>query len=82
MIGAGGEGRGRSTRRHRLNRGGDRQANAALHRIVVARLGHDRRTQDYVARRLSQGKSRKEPSAVSLDEYWCCDPEPWVMAPR
>jgi transposase len=48
------------TRRHRLNRGGDRQANAALHRIVVARLRHDRRTQDYVARRLSQGKSRKE----------------------
>jgi transposase len=27
---------------------------------VVARLRHDRRTQDYVARRLSQGKSRKE----------------------
>jgi transposase len=48
------------TRRHRLNRGGDRQANAALHRIVVARLRHDRRTQDYLARRLSQGKSRKE----------------------
>jgi transposase len=33
-------------RRHRLNRGGDRQANAALHRIVVARLRHDRRAQD------------------------------------
>jgi transposase len=48
------------TRRHRLNRGGDRQANAALHRIVVTRLRHDRRTQDYLARRLSQGKSRKE----------------------
>jgi Transposase IS116/IS110/IS902 family len=48
------------TRRHRLNRGGDRQANTALHRIVVARLRHDRRTQDYLARRLSQGKSRKE----------------------
>jgi transposase len=47
-------------RRHRLNRGGDRQANAALHRIVVARLRHDRRTQDYVARRLRQGKSRIE----------------------
>jgi transposase len=48
------------TRRHRLNRGGDRQANAALHRIVVARLRHDRRTQDHLVRRLSQGKSRKE----------------------
>jgi transposase len=48
------------TRRHRLNRGGDRQANAALHRIVVARLRHDPRTRDYLARRLRQGKSKKE----------------------
>jgi transposase len=40
------------TRRHRLNRGGDRQANAALHRIVVARLRHDQPTRDYLARRL------------------------------
>jgi transposase len=48
------------TRRHRLNRGGDRQANAALHRIVVARLRHDRRTKDYLARRIRQGRSKKE----------------------
>jgi transposase len=48
------------TRRHRLNRGGDRQANAALHRIVVARLRHDQQTKDYLARRISQGKSKKE----------------------
>jgi transposase len=48
------------TRRFRLNRGGDRQANAALYRIVVARLRHDQKTQDYVARRLSEGKSKKE----------------------
>jgi transposase len=34
------------TRLHRLNRGGDRQANAALHRIVVARLRHDQPTKD------------------------------------
>ena len=33
------------TNRHRLNRGGHRQANAALHRIVVVRLRHDERTQ-------------------------------------
>jgi hypothetical protein len=48
------------TRRHRLNRGGDRQANAALHRIVVARLRHDPRTRDYLARRIREGKSKKE----------------------
>jgi transposase len=48
------------TRRHRLNRGGDRQANAALHRIVVARLRHDQQTKDYLARRLREGKSKKE----------------------
>jgi transposase len=48
------------TRRHRLNRGGDRRANAALHRIVVARLRHDHKSQDYLARRISEGKSKKE----------------------
>jgi transposase len=48
------------TRRHRLNRGGDRHANAALYRIVVARLRHDEKRQRYVARRISEGKSKKE----------------------
>jgi len=48
------------TTRHRLNRGGDRQANAALHRIVVVRLCHHQQTKDYMARRLTQGKSKKE----------------------
>jgi transposase len=52
-------------RRHRLNRGGDRQANAALYRIVVARLRHDQQTRDYLARRIREGKSKKEPSAAS-----------------
>jgi transposase len=47
-------------RRHRLNRGGDRQANAALYRIVVARLRHDQQTKDYLARRIREGKSKKE----------------------
>ena len=47
-------------RRHRLNRGGDRQANAALYRIVVARLRHDQQTRDYLARRIREGKSKKE----------------------
>jgi transposase len=48
------------TRRYRLNRGGDRQANAALYRIVVARLRHDPRTQEYLTRRIREGKSKKE----------------------
>ena len=48
------------TRRHRLNRGGDRQANAALHRIVVVRLRWHQPTRDYVARRTGEGKGKKE----------------------
>jgi transposase len=48
------------TTRHRLNRGGDRQANAALYRIVLVRLRHDQQTKDYLARRLTEGKSKKE----------------------
>lgn len=46
--------------RHRLNRGGDRQANAALHRIVVVRLRWHQPTKDYMARRLKQGKTKQE----------------------
>ncbi|MFJ6926116.1 transposase [Streptomyces nigra] len=47
----------RSTRR--LNYGGDRQANAALHRIVFTRLRHDPRTQAYYERRTQEGKTRR-----------------------
>lgn len=43
------------TQRHRLNRGGDRQANAALQRVVVSRLRWDKRTQAYLARRTGTG---------------------------
>jgi transposase len=48
------------TRRHRLNRGGDRQANAALHRIVIVRLRWHQPTHHYAARRTAEGKTRKE----------------------
>jgi transposase len=48
----------RSTRR--LNYGGDRQANAALHRIVFTRLRHDPRTQASYERRTQEGKTRRE----------------------
>lgn len=46
--------------RHRLNRGGDRQANAALYMIVVSRLRWHHPTQAYMQRRLADGKTRKE----------------------
>jgi transposase len=48
------------TNRHRLNRGGDRQANAALYRVVLCRLRWDPATKAYVERRQAQGKSKKE----------------------
>lgn len=47
-------------RRHRLNRGGDRQANGALWRIVMVRMSLDPRTRAYVARRTAEGKTKKE----------------------
>jgi transposase len=48
------------THRHRLNRGGDRQANAAIYRIVLCRLRWDPRTRAYAHRRTTQGLSKKE----------------------
>ena len=48
------------TNRHRLNRGGDRQANAALYRVVLVRLSHDLRTREYMIRRAGEGMSKTE----------------------
>lgn len=50
---------GRTTR-HRLNRGGNRQANAALHRVVVTRMRSHQPTLDYVRRRTREGKAKPE----------------------
>ncbi|MEV0372464.1 transposase [Streptomyces sp. NPDC050636] len=53
--------RSSGTRQYRrLNRGGDRQANATLHRIVQTRPRFDSRTQDYYERRTKEGKTRRE----------------------
>lgn len=41
--------------RHRLSRGGDRQANNALHRIVLSRMHWDQRAREYVAKRSKEG---------------------------
>ena len=48
------------TVRHRLNRGGDRQANNALWVIALTRLRDDPRTRSYAERRAKQGKTTKE----------------------
>jgi transposase len=48
------------TVRHRLNRGGNRQANTALYRIVVVRLRWHPPTRDYLARRTKEGLSKRE----------------------
>src|SRR5207249_267224 len=48
------------TDRHRLNRGGDRQPNTALHTVVVCRWARQPRTRDYVQRRRAQGLGNAE----------------------
>ena len=48
------------TQRHRLNRGGDRLANSALHLAVIVRMRMDERTKAYVARRTAEGRSKLE----------------------
>jgi transposase len=49
-----------TTTRHRLHRGGDRQANSALHMIVINRLRWHPPTRAYLARRTTEGKTKKE----------------------
>jgi transposase len=50
---------GRTTR-HRLSRGGDRAANAALHTIATVRMASDRRTRAFVTRHRDKGRSNLE----------------------
>ena len=51
---------GKSSGRHRLNRGGDRQANRAIHEIARARMAYDPRTRAYIEKKISEGKSKRE----------------------
>jgi transposase len=53
-------GSGKTNGRHRLNRGGNRQANAALYRAVIVRMRWHQPTIDYVARRTTEGLSKRE----------------------
>jgi transposase len=48
------------TDRHRLDRGGNRQINAAIHRIAVTRARSDARTRDYIARKKTEGKTQRD----------------------
>jgi transposase len=66
--------------RRRLSRGGDRQANSALWRIVITRLSYDRATRDYLQRRCAQGKTKTEAIRclkryVARELYACLPPE-------
>ncbi len=47
-------------RRHRLNRGGNRDANRALYVIALGRMSWDERTREYVAKRTAEGKSKRD----------------------
>jgi transposase len=48
------------TNRHRLNRGGNRDANRALYVLALGRLSYDERTREYAARRSAEGKTKRE----------------------
>jgi transposase len=52
------------TTRHRLSRGGDRQLNRALHTVILHRRQHDPATRDYIARRVTEGKSPRDATRI------------------
>ncbi|MGO1927061.1 MAG: transposase, partial [Brachybacterium tyrofermentans] len=49
-----------NTVRHRINRGGDRRLNRALHMAIVTRMRMDPRTRAYVERRTAEGRTLRE----------------------
>ncbi len=53
-------GSGRTADRHRLDRGGNRQLNAALHRIALVQARHEPRAQAFLARKHAEGKTKRE----------------------
>jgi len=48
------------TKRHRLNRGGNRQLNCAIYSIAIVRMQHDERTKNYIEKKIAEGKTKKE----------------------
>jgi transposase len=65
--------------RHRLNPGGNRQANAALWHIVITRMSGDPRTRAYVERRTKEGRTAKEIIRV-LKRYVAREVYPYIIA--
>jgi transposase len=76
------------TNRHRLNRGGNRQANAALYRVAIVRMRGHQPTQEYVRRRTAEGKGKSEIIrclkrylAREIFGYLCRPPKPTTSPP-
>jgi transposase len=53
-------GSGMTSGKHRINHGGHRQLNAAIYRTVIVRMQHHEPTKAYVARRTTEGKSKRD----------------------
>jgi transposase len=66
--------------RHRLNRGGDRQANHALWRIVITRMSSHPPTRAYVERRTQEGRPKKQITRC-LKRYVAREVYPHLRAP-
>lgn len=49
-----------NTVRHRLNRGGDRSLNSALHMVAISRMTHDAKTRKYAEKRRAEGRTDRE----------------------
>jgi transposase len=69
------------TQRHRLNRGGDRQANRALHVIATTRKRCDPRTQAYLNKKTAQQHTRREATRslkrlIAREVYYLLNPTP------
>jgi transposase len=72
------------TVRHRLNRGGDRHANSALHRIVLTRMSNHTETRAYVTRRRAEGPQQfrdhampetlRRPTSLQTPPHTCMNP--------
>jgi transposase len=63
-------GSGKTSGRVRLNRGGDRQADAALYRIVLTRMSSDDETRNYLRRRRAEGLSTREIMRCLIGGVW------------
>ena len=74
-----------NSNRHRLNRGGDRQANRAIHVIAVTRKRCDPRTQTYMSKKKAEGHTRREATRslkrlIAREVYHLLHPAPHTNA--